>query len=161
MRYYEIVLIVHPDRSEQIPNMLKRYQGLITEKNGIVHRLEDWGRRPLAYPIRKIHKGHYILMNIACVADILSELEHTFKFNDAILRHLIIKTKQAITEPSVMFNGSEKVKNLLAPEEKMAHTQTTDAVDENLAKDDDVSLQTPQSEHLTATEENNTKGIDA
>lgn len=127
MRYYEIVLIVHPDRSEQIPNMLKRYQGLITEKEGIIHRLEDWGRRPLAYPIRKMHKGHYILMNIACVTDILSELEHTFKFNDAILRHLIIKTKQAITAPSAMFKDSEKIKNLLAEDKVPA--QTADPAD--------------------------------
>lgn len=114
MRHYEIVLVVHPDRSEQIPNMLKRYRAIIEDKNGIIHRLEDWGRRSLAYQIRKVYKGHYILMNLECSSEILTELEHAFKFNDAILRHLIIKMKNAITEASVMLKDSEKTKNLLA-----------------------------------------------
>jgi small subunit ribosomal protein S6 len=102
MRHYEIVFIVHPDQSEQVPAMVERYRTLVTAKNGIIHRLEDWGRRQLAYPIQKIHKAHYVLMNIECDQEILDELEHAFKFNDAVLRHLTIKTKAAVTTPSAM-----------------------------------------------------------
>src|SRR5574340_212334 len=102
MRHYEIVFIVHPDQSEQVPAMVERYRTLVTSKNGHIHRLEDWGRRQLAYPIQKIHKAHYVLMNIECDQSTLDELEHAFKFNDAVLRHLTIKTKAAITEPSAM-----------------------------------------------------------
>ena len=102
MRHYEIVFIVHPDQSEQVPAMVERYRTLVTAKNGLIHRLEDWGRRQLAYPIQKIHKAHYVLMNIECSQEILDELEHAFKFNDAVLRHLTIKTKAAVTAPSAM-----------------------------------------------------------
>lgn len=102
MRHYEIVFIVHPDQSEQVPAMVERYRTLVTSKNGLIHRLEDWGRRQLAYPIQKIHKAHYVLMNIECNQEVLEELEHAFKFNDAVLRHLIIKTKAAVTTPSAM-----------------------------------------------------------
>ena len=102
MRHYEIVFIVHPDQSEQVPAMVERYRTLVTSKNGHIHRLEDWGRRQLAYPIQKIHKAHYVLMNIECNQEVLEELEHAFKFNDAVLRHLIIKTKAAVTTPSAM-----------------------------------------------------------
>ncbi len=102
MRHYEIVFIVHPDQSEQVPAMVERYRTLVTSKNGHIHRLEDWGRRQLAYPIQKIHKAHYVLMNIECDQPTLDELEHAFKFNDAVLRHLTIKTKAAVTAPSAM-----------------------------------------------------------
>lgn len=102
MRHYEIVFIVHPDQSEQVPAMIERYRTLVTSKNGLIHRLEDWGRRQLAYPINKIHKAHYVLMNIECGQDTLEEMEHAFKFNDAVLRHLTIKTKVAVTAPSAM-----------------------------------------------------------
>ncbi len=102
MRHYEIIFIVHPDQSEQVPAMVERYRTLVTGKNGHIHRLEDWGRRQLAYPIQKIHKAHYVLMNIECDQTTLDELEHAFKFNDAVLRHLIIKTKTAVTIPSAM-----------------------------------------------------------
>ena len=102
MRHYEIVFIVHPDQSEQVPAMIERYRTLVTSKGGLIHRLEDWGRRQLAYPIQKIHKAHYVLMNIECNQEILDELEHAFRFNDAVLRHLTVKTKVAITEPSAM-----------------------------------------------------------
>ena len=102
MRHYEIVFIVHPDQSEQVPAMIERYRTLVTAKNGLIHRLEDWGRRQLAYPIQKIHKAHYVLMNIECTQEILDELEHAFRFNDAVLRHLTIKTKVAVTTPSAM-----------------------------------------------------------
>jgi small subunit ribosomal protein S6 len=102
MRHYEIVFIVHPDQSEQVPAMVERYRTLVTSKNGHIHRLEDWGRRQLAYPIQKIHKAHYVLMNIECNQEALDELEHAFKFNDAVLRHLTVKTKAAVTVPSAM-----------------------------------------------------------
>jgi small subunit ribosomal protein S6 len=93
---------VHPDQSEQVPAMVERYRTLVTGKNGQIHRMEDWGRRQLAYPIQKIHKAHYVMMNIECDQETLDEIEHAFKFNDAVLRHLTIKVKTAITTPSAM-----------------------------------------------------------
>ena len=102
MRHYEIVFIVHPDQSEQVPAMVERYRTLVTGKNGHIHRLEDWGRRQMAYQIQKIHKAHYVLMNIEVDQETLDELEHAFKFNDAVLRHLIIKVKAAVIAPSAM-----------------------------------------------------------
>src|SRR5581483_8514320 len=100
MRHYEIVFIVHPDQSEQVPAMIERYRSTVTSRNGKIHRLEDWGRRQLAYPLAKVHKAHYVLMNIECDAATLGELEHSFKFNDAVLRHLIVKMERAWTTPS-------------------------------------------------------------
>ena len=102
MRHYEIVFIVHPDQSEQVPAMIERYRTVIKNSGGVVHRLEDWGRRQLAYPIQKVHKAHYVLMNIECSLEILSELEHGFRFNDAVIRHLTIATKTAVTGVSPM-----------------------------------------------------------
>ena len=115
MRHYEIVFIVHPDQSEQVPGMVERYRSIVTTKGGTVHRLEDWGRRQLAYPIQKIHKAHYVLMNIECDGETLAELEHSFRFNDAVLRHLTVKMKAAVTSPSPMMK-EEKSKSLLAGE---------------------------------------------
>ncbi len=111
MRHYEIVFIVHPDQSEQVPAMIERYQSIVTTRNGQIHRLEDWGRRQLAYPIQKMHKAHYVLMNIECDGEALAELEHAFKFNDAVLRHLIISQKVAVTTPSPMMK-EEKSRSL-------------------------------------------------
>jgi small subunit ribosomal protein S6 len=102
MRHYEIVFIVHPDQSDQVPAMVERYKTLVTGRAGAIHRLEDWGRRQLAYPIQKVHKAHYVLMNIECDNETLAELENSFKFNDAVLRHLTIKTDKAETAPSPM-----------------------------------------------------------
>lgn len=102
MRHYEIVFLVHPDQSEQVPAMLERYEGLITKNEGQIHRKEDWGRRQLAYPIKEVHKAHYILINIECNKAALDELKNAFKFNDAILRHLIINQKNAVTGQSVL-----------------------------------------------------------
>ncbi len=113
MRHYEIVFIVHPDQSEQVPAMVERYRTLITGHGGIIHRLEDWGRRQLAYPIQKIHKAHYVLMNIECDQKTLEELEHGFKFNDAVLRHLSIRMDAAVNAPSVMMK-EEKSRSLLS-----------------------------------------------
>jgi small subunit ribosomal protein S6 len=115
MRHYEICFIVHPDQSEQVPGMVERYRAIVTAKGGSIHRLEDWGRRQLAYPIQKIHKAHYVLMNIECDGETLNELEHSFKFNDAVLRHLIVKMKAAVTTPSPMMK-EEKSKSLLGGE---------------------------------------------
>lgn len=107
MRHYEIVLLVHPDQSEQVPAMLERYTSLIAEKGGATHRNEDWGRRQLAYSIQKIHKAHYVLLNIECDDETITELKSTFRFNDAILRSLVIREKAAITEASPMMKESK------------------------------------------------------
>ena len=112
MRHYEICFIVHPDQSEQVPGMVERYRAIVTAKSGTIHRLEDWGRRQLAYPIQKIHKAHYVLMNIECDGETLNELEHSFKFNDAVLRHLTVKMKAAVTTPSPMMK-EEKSKSMM------------------------------------------------
>jgi small subunit ribosomal protein S6 len=119
MRHYEICFIVHPDQSEQVPQMVERYKGLIAQRNGTVHRLEDWGRRQLTYPIAKVHKAHYVLMNIECDNETLSELEHSFKFSDAVLRHLIIKMDKAHTAPSPMMR-EEKSKSMMEGRERGA-----------------------------------------
>ena len=112
MRHYEICFIVHPDQSEQVPGMVERSRAIVAAKNGTIHRLEDWGRRQLAYPIQKIHKAHYVLMNIECDGETLNELEHSFKFNDAVLRHLTVKMKAAVTTPSPMMK-EEKSKSMM------------------------------------------------
>ena len=112
MRHYEIVFIVHPDQSEQVPAMVDRYKGVIAAHNGTVHRLEDWGRRQLTYPIATVHKAHYVLMNIECDNETLTELEHSFKFSDAVLRHLIVKMTKAVTAPSPMMK-EEKSKSMM------------------------------------------------
>ncbi|MGD1991352.1 MAG: 30S ribosomal protein S6 [Chromatiales bacterium] len=108
MRHYEIVFLVHPDQSEQVPAMIDRYRKGIEEKGGQIHRLEDWGRRQLAYPINKIHKAHYVLMNIECGADALGDLESAFRFNDAILRHMTIRRDEAVTGQSPLVKKDEK-----------------------------------------------------
>jgi small subunit ribosomal protein S6 len=112
MRHYEICFIVHPDQSEQVPAMIERYKGVIAQRNGIVHRLEDWGRRQLTYPIAKVHKAHYVLMNIECDQDTVNELEHSFKFSDAVLRHLIVKMTKAVSAPSPMMK-EEKSRSVM------------------------------------------------
>lgn len=108
MRHYEICFLVHPDQSEQVPAMLERYRSLIEEKKGSIHRLEDWGRRQLAYPVAKLHKAHYVLMNVECDGDTLTELESVFRFNDAVLRHLTIRKQDAVTEQSEMLKVKEE-----------------------------------------------------
>jgi small subunit ribosomal protein S6 len=112
MRHYEIVFIVHPDQSEQVPAMVERYKGVVAARNGALHRIEDWGRRQMTYPIQKVHKAHYVLMNIECDNETLAELEHSFKFSDAVLRHLVVKMPKAVTTPSPMMK-EEKSKSLI------------------------------------------------
>ena len=113
MRHYEIVLLIHPDQSEQVPAMLERYKGMVTTGGGKIHRVEDWGRRQLAYQINKLSKAHYLCVNIEADQAVMGELEHAFKFNDAVLRHLTMKQKRAITEPSPM-TKEEKAKPVAA-----------------------------------------------
>jgi small subunit ribosomal protein S6 len=108
MRHYEIVFIVHPDQSEQVPAMIERYKGIVTARGGKVHRVEDWGRRQMAYMIQKLAKAHYVCLNIECDNDTLNEIETGFKFNDAVLRHLTVKTKKAETTPSPMMKAVAK-----------------------------------------------------
>tara|TARA_R110002073_G_scaffold274629_4_gene438117 strand:+ start:151 stop:651 length:501 start_codon:yes stop_codon:yes gene_type:complete len=108
MRHYEIVFIVHPDQSEQVPAMIERYRGIVTAKNGKIHRMEDWGRRQLAFLIQKVHKAHYVLMNVECDQETLDDLDHAFKFSDAILRHLTIRMNGPVTESSPMMQQEER-----------------------------------------------------
>ena len=108
MKHYEIVFLVHPDQSEQVPAMLERYRHMVESRQGHIHRLEDWGRRQLAYPINKIHKAHYVLMNIECENESLEELTSAFRFNDAVIRHLVLARKKAVIEPSVMMRLKEE-----------------------------------------------------
>jgi len=108
MRHYEIVFMVHPDQSEQVPAMIERYRSMIEGGNGKIHRLEDWGRRQLAYPINKVHKAHYVLMNIECGQDTLNEIETAFRFNDAVIRSLTLSRKEAVTAPSMLVKEKEE-----------------------------------------------------
>lgn len=108
MRHYEIVVLVHPDQSEQVPAMVERYQGMIAQSGGKVHRFEDWGRRQLAFPIAKVHKAHYLLFNIETDQKTLGELTAGFRFSDAVLRHLVVKMETAVTEPSPMAKGEDE-----------------------------------------------------
>jgi len=110
MRHYEITLIVHPDQSSQVTTMIEKYKELITSGGGIVHREEDWGRKHLAYPINKIYKAHYLMMNIECDQETLDKLNYNFRFNDAVIRNLIISKSEAITEPSIMLTNTDKAK---------------------------------------------------
>ncbi|MDP1605617.1 MAG: 30S ribosomal protein S6 [Rhodocyclaceae bacterium] len=130
MRHYEIAFIVHPDQSDQVPAMIERYKTLVTGdncgKSGVIHRLEDWGRRQMAYPIQKVHKAHYVLMNIECDGETLAELENSFKFNDAVLRHLTIKADKAETAPSPMMK-EERSRSFTAPGSSIASADVKSA----------------------------------
>jgi small subunit ribosomal protein S6 len=136
MRHYEICFLVHPDQSEQVPAMLERYRNMIEEKNGKIHRLEDWGRRQLAYPIAKLHKAHYVLMNIECDNDTLGELEGAFKFNDAVLRHLTIRRQIAVVEQSEMLKAKEE-KDRSSRDHSDRRRASFDADDQETDDDDD------------------------
>ncbi len=136
MRHYEIVFLVHPDQSEQVPAMVERYRNMITASGGAVHREEDWGRRQLEFPIKKIHKAHYVLMNIECTKDVLDELESIFRFNDAVLRHLTLTMKGPVTEKSPMMKAVEKEESAKS-ERKPAPRRSDD--DNNDASDKDDS----------------------
>ena len=146
MRHYEIVFIVHPDQSEQVPGMIDRYRAMIEREGGSIHRCEDWGRRQLAYPIAKIHKGHYVLMNIEAPSSVLEELESAFRFNDAVLRNMILKRKEAETETSKIYEEElrdqerEREKERRREEEMEARRK---AREESRARGDDDSDDIP------------------
>ncbi|NDL61433.1 MULTISPECIES: 30S ribosomal protein S6 [Enterobacterales] len=108
MRHYEIVFMVHPDQSEQVPGMIERYTGVITNAQGIIHRLEDWGRRQLAYPINKLHKAHYVLLNVEASQEVIDELETNFRFNDAVIRSMIMRVKHPVSEASPMVKAKDE-----------------------------------------------------
>ena len=127
MRHYEVVFIVHPDQSEQVPAMIERYKSLVTSQGGAIHRLEDWGRRQLAYPIQKLVKAHYVCVNIECSQETLDELEHAFRYNDAVLRHLVVRTKKAETAPSPMMKAVEREEARKVASESEAAAQQQDA----------------------------------
>ena len=131
MRHYEIVFLVHPDQSEQVPVMVERYTNLITEDGGQVHRLEDWGRRQLAYPINKIHKAHYVLMNIECSDSVLSELNDTFRYNDAIIRNLVIRRKDAVTDVSPIKASEGREDRRSAPQREERNNDTEEVSEES------------------------------
>ncbi|MBX2836963.1 MAG: 30S ribosomal protein S6 [Gammaproteobacteria bacterium] len=130
MRHYEIVFLVHPDQSEQVPAMVERYRGIIESKDGLVHRQEDWGRRQLAYPINKVYKAHYTLMNIECEQSALEELTSAFKFNDAVIRHMVLQMDKAITEPSPLLKKDENKSDDDRRSDDSAEPVSDDTVDE-------------------------------
>ncbi len=137
MRHYELCVIVHPDQSEQVPSMIDRYKSLILEQGGKVHRVENWGRRQLAYPIDKLVKAHYVLLNIECTSETLAEIENGFRFNDAILRHLTVKMKKAPTGASVMMKAVEKEearKSQAAPEAASEEAPQEEVASETVAE---------------------------
>ncbi len=132
MRHYEVVFLVHPDQSEQVPAMVERYRAIIERDGGQVHRFEDWGRRQLAYPINKVPKAHYILMNVECGKDALEELSGAFRFNDAVIRNLIISRKKAITEPSPLAKSKEEEqeKFIAVGDTEESEVTSSEAIDE-------------------------------
>ena len=150
MRHYEIVFLVHPDQSEQVPGMLERYRSLVESKGGQVHRSEDWGRLQLAYTIAKLHKAHYLLLNIECDAETLEELESIFRFNDAILRHLTVRRSEAVTEPSIMLKRKEekdeRETRRSRPQEQTSRGSSDDSDEDSDDSDADESEIEQQSE---------------
>ena len=145
MRHYEIVFLVHPDQSEQVPAMVERYQGMVTEAGGQVHRNEDWGRRQLAHPINKVHKAHYVLMNIECGHDVIEEITGAFKFNDAVLRHLVIHRNEAVTAASPMAVAveEEKAKEKEAQRRRDAKAAAEAAMSAKAAEEEDAAEEAP------------------
>ena len=150
MRHYEIVFLVHPDQSEQVPAMTERYRNMITGSDGKVHREEDWGRRQLEFPIKKIHKAHYVLMNIECSQEVLDELESAFRFNDAVLRHLTLACKRAMTEKSAMMKEVEREESAKSSDRKPAAAASDDDSDKG---DDKTDSAAKAEEADTATED--------
>ncbi|MDR9467706.1 30S ribosomal protein S6 [Marinospirillum sp.] len=130
MRHYEIIFMVHPDQSDQVPAMIERYTNLVTESQGQVHRLEDWGRRHLAYPINKITKAHYVLMNLECQESVIAELEEIFRYNDAVIRNLIVRMNEAVTEPSPM-KASESREDRRRDDRDNRQEQSSDSEEES------------------------------
>jgi len=157
MRHYEIVFLVHPDQSEQVPAMVERYRSMITSSGGAVHREEDWGRRQLEFPIKKIHKAHYVLMNIECSQAVLDELESAFRFNDAVLRHLTLTCKAAVTEKSAMMKEVEREESAKTSDRKRASDTDDDVGDSDAdVSEADVSEAEVESETAPVVEAEST-----
>jgi small subunit ribosomal protein S6 len=131
MRHYEIVFMVHPDQSEQVPGMIERYTTILKADGGQIHRLEDWGRRQLAYPIEKLHKAHYVLINAEATPEVVEELETAFRFNDVILRNMIMRTKAAVTEPSPMAKEQAESRDKPARPARTERTEKADSAEKN------------------------------
>jgi small subunit ribosomal protein S6 len=164
MRHYEVVFLVHPDQSDQVPGMIERYQGLIERGNGVVHRLEDWGRRQLTFPIAKIHKAHYIMMNIEVNGDVLKELESAFRFNDAVIRNMFIRRKEAVTGNSKIYEEElreqekDREREMRREQEyaerrasREASEDTAEATTEETAAADTTAAETPDAENSEET----------
>lgn len=149
MRHYEIVIMVHPDQSEQVPAMIEKYRGMVEAGGGKMHRFEDWGRRQLAYPIANLHKAHYALINVECGQDVIEELEGTFKFNDAVIRKLVVRRDRAVTGQSPLFKNPDEDKKpepRERDEEKRPAAASDDAADDDSASDDESAQSTEESE---------------
>jgi len=146
MRHYEIVFLVHPDQSEQVPAMIDRYRTTIESDGGQIHRLEDWGRRQLAYPIQKLHKAHYVLMNIECSTAALEELTSAFRFNDAVIRNMVITRKEAVTEPSLLAKRPDERRERSGGDESDSDSDDTDADDTEASGDEDETASAAESE---------------
>ena len=162
MRHYEVVFLVHPDQSEQVPGMIERYTQLMADSGGNVHRIEDWGRRQLAYPINKIHKAHYVMMNIECGGEALEELSTLFRYNDAVLRNLVIKRKEAVTEESLILKQERESKERKARiEHKRKEEEAAAAAEAAAAKEEapaeeaapEATAETDGADEETPTEE--------
>ena len=150
MRHYEIVIMIHPDQSEQVPAMIERYRSIVTGTGGVMHRLEDWGRRQLTYPIAKVHKAHYVLMNIECTQQALNDLSGAFRFNDAVIRDLIIKRDEAVTEASPLARARDTEEERYTPRSAVDADRGVDAeADEEVEKGAEESGDVPE----TATAE--------
>ena len=162
MKHYEIVFLVHPDQSEQVPAMIERYRSMITGSGGTIHREEDWGRRQLEFPIKKIHKAHYVLMNIECSQEVLNEIESAFRFNDAVLRHLTLSCKSAITEQSAMMTEVEREESAKTTDHKPA-PKVDEALDDNaeVVADAEEANKVDGGEEGNETDEAEVKTIEA
>lgn len=156
MRHYEVVFLVHPDQSEQVPGMIERYTQLMVDSGGNVHRIEDWGRRQLAYPINKIHKAHYVMMNIECGGEALEELSTLFRYNDAVLRNLVIKRKEAMTEESLILKQERESKERKARIEHKRKEEEAAAAEEEAPAEEaapEAPAETDGADEETPTEE--------
>ncbi len=149
MRHYEIVFMVHPDQSEQVPAMVERYRGIIEGGEGKIHRLEDWGRRQLAYPIQKVHKAHYVLMNVECGSDVLTEIESAFRFNDAVIRNMVMRREDPVVDPSPLAKSKEEEEEAAAKAARRAEeAAASEAKEAELEAEADVEVEAeePQEE---------------
>jgi len=161
MRHYEIVFLVHPDQSELVPAMVERYHGMVTGTGGQVHRSEDWGRRQLAHPINKVHKAHYVLMNVECAHDVVEEITSAFRFNDAVLRHLVIKRDAAITEASPMAVAVEEEKAKEREAQKRRDAKAAAEAAMMAQSDDDASSDDDESDDEQAEDEDDESDAEA